>query len=177
MSQQPRQPSRRRQTPPADDGADILYLVDQLEELVSYSKRVPMSQRVMVDENEFLSLVEQLRLALPNEIRQAQRVIKERERIVGEAQDEVLRIVNTARGQAEQLVSQHAILAQAKQHGEELLRQAEEEEQRTRGEMDVFVVEQLELVETAVRRGMAVIEGAVEQTLNTVQDARNHVGK
>lgn len=162
---------------PADSAADILYLVDQLEELVSIGKRVPMSRRVMVEEEDFLALVDQLRVALPNEIRQAQRVIKERERVIGEAQDEASRIVQRAQQRAEQLVSQHAIMSEAKQRGEEILRQAEEEQQRTRGELDVFVLEQLQLVEAAVRRGMAVMEDAVEQTIDTVEHARDAVGK
>ncbi len=162
---------------PSDSAADILYLVDQLEELVSLGKRVPMSRRVMVEEEDFLALVDQLRVALPNEIKQAQRVIKERERVIGEAQDEASRIVQGARERAENMVSQNVIIAEARQRGEEILRQAEEEQQRTRGELDVFVLRQLQLVEDAVRRGMAVMEDAVEQTLETVEDAKDAVGQ
>src|SRR5215210_6186597 len=79
-----------------DETVDILYLVDRLEELVGIGKRVPFSGRVMVEEEEFLALVDQLRVAVPNEIKQAQRVIRERERIVGEAQTEAARILDAA---------------------------------------------------------------------------------
>jgi len=161
----------------ADSAADILYLVDQLEELVSVGKRVPMSRRVMIEEEDFLAIVDQLRVALPNEIRQAQRVIKERERVIGEAQDEASRIIARARDRAEQMVTQHVILEEARQRGEDILRQAEEEQQRTRGELDVYTLEQLQLVEDAVRRGMAVMEDAVERTLDHVEGARNAVGQ
>lgn len=161
----------------ADSAADILYLVDQLEELVSVGKRVPMSRRVMVEEEDFLAIVDQLRVALPNEIRQAQRVIKERERVIGEAQDEASRIIGRARDRAEQMVTQHVIMEEARQRGEDILRQAEEEQQRTRGELDVYTLEQLQLVEDAVRRGMAVMEDAVERTLDHVEAARDAVGQ
>lgn len=160
---------------PNDSAADILYLVDQLEELVGVGKRVPLSNRVMVEEADFLALVDQLRVALPNEIKQAQRVIKDRERIIGEAQDEAARIVQTARDRAELMVSQNVILAEARQRGEEILRQSEEQSQRTRGEMDVFVLEQIQLVEDAVRRGMAVMEDSVERTLETMENAKDAV--
>jgi vacuolar-type H+-ATPase subunit H len=163
--------------PPTDSAADILYLVDQLEELVSIGKRVPMSRRVMVEEEDFLAIVDQLRVALPNEIKQAQRVIKERERVIGEAQDEASRIIQKARDRAEIMVSQHVIMDEARQRGEEILRQAEEEQQRTRGELDVYTLEQLQLVEDAVRRGMAVMEDAVERTLDSVDAARDSVGQ
>lgn len=169
--------SRGRVQQQSDGAADILYLVDQLEELVGVGKRVPFSSRVMVEEEDFLTLVDQLRAALPNEITQAQRVIKERERVIGEAQDEANRIIQTARERAEMLVSQNAILAEARQRAEEILRQAEEDQQRTRGEVDVFILEQIQLVEDAVRRGMAVMEDAVEQTLETVENAKDAVGQ
>jgi len=161
---------------PPDGAADILYLVDQLEELVGIGKRVPFSGRVMVEEEEFLALVDQLRVAVPNEIKQAQRVIKERERVIGEAQDEASRIVQAARDRAELMISQNVILAEARQRGEEVLRHAEEEQQRTRGELDVYILEQLQLVEDAVRRGMAVMEDAVEQTLESMERAKDAVG-
>jgi len=158
-----------------DGAADILYLVDQLEELVGIGKRVPFSGRVMVEEEDFLALADQLRVAVPNEIKQAQRVIKERERIIGEAQDEASRIVQAARDRAEIMISQSVILAEARQRGEEMLRQAEAEQQRTRGELDVYILEQLQLVEDAVRRGMAVMEDAVEQTLESMERAKEAV--
>lgn len=162
--------------PSTDSAADILYLIDQLEELVSLSKRVPMSRRVMVEEEDFMAIVDQLRVSLPNEIKQAQRVIKDREHIIGDAQDEATRIIQKARDRAEVMVSQHTIMEEARQRGEEILRKAEEEQQRTRGELDVYTLSQLQLIEDAVRRGMAVMEDAVERTLDEVDQARDAVG-
>jgi hypothetical protein len=160
-----------------DATADIIYLVDRLEELVSLGKRVPLSGRVMVDDVEFLALVDQLRVAVPNEIKQAQRVIRERERIIGEAQDEAVRIVQVARDRADALVSQHSIVQDARIQSEEILRAADEERQRARGEVDVFLDEQFQRVEAAIRRGMAVMEDAVEETLETVGEARAAIGQ
>jgi hypothetical protein len=157
--------------------ADILYLVDRLEELVGMGKRVPLSNRVMVEEEEFLALVDQLRVAVPNEIKQAQRVIKERERIIGEAQDEARDIVKAAQDRAELLISQHGVLAEARVRGEDILRRAEEERQRTRGAMDLFFMEQVQLVEDAIRRGMAVMADAAERSLDEVDQAREHIGR
>jgi vacuolar-type H+-ATPase subunit H len=168
--------SQRSAPQPQDGTADIIYLVDRLEELVGIGKRVPFSGRVMVEEMEFLALVDQLRVAVPNEIKQAQRVIRERERIIGEAQDEAVRIVQVARERADALVSQHSIVNEARQRGEEILRAAEEAGQRARGEVDIFLIEQFQLVEDAIRRGMAVMEDAVEQTLETVSAAKDAVG-
>ncbi|MBA2247424.1 MAG: ATPase [Chloroflexia bacterium] len=159
-----------------DGTTDFLYLLDQLEELVGVGKRVPFSGRVMVEEIEFLAMIDHLRVAVPNEIKAAQRVIKERERVIGEAQEEAARIVKVAGERAGALVSQSAVLAEARQKSEEMLRQAEEERQRARGEIEVFIGEQIALAEDAVRRGMAVMEAAVEQTLETMDTAKDAIG-
>src|SRR3954466_10254090 len=113
---------------PGDDGTvDILYLVDRLEELVGIGKRVPFSGRVMVEEEEFLALVDQLRIAVPNEIKQAQRVIRERQTIIEEAHNEAVRISDSARKSAEYFVSQEGVLSAARLKGEQILKSAERE--------------------------------------------------
>ncbi len=166
---------RISRTTSQNGATDMLYLVDRLEELVSLGKRVPFSTRVMVEEEEFLALVDQLRVAVPNEIKQAQRVIKERERIIGEAQDDAADIVDQANQEADRLVSESALMAETKRRGEEILRRAEEEQQRTQGEVDVFIMQQVQLVEDAVHRGTAVIQEAADDTLEAIHELKGQV--
>jgi len=162
---------------PNEDGTvDILYLVDRLEELVGVGKRVPFSGRVMVEEEQFLALVDQLRIAVPNEIKQAQRVIREREHIIAEAQDEASRILDAARKRAEYFVSQEGILNEARQQGESVLAQAEEKRKRALGEIDVYAIDQFNKVEDALREGLAIIDRAVRETVAALNDARDSVG-
>jgi hypothetical protein len=163
---------------PNEDGTvDILYLVDRLEELVGIGKRVPFSGRVMVEEEQFLALVDQLRIAVPNEIKQAQRVIREREHIIHEAQDEAGKILDAARKRAEYFVSQEGILNEARQQGEVILAQAEEKRKRALGEIDVYAIDQFNQVEDALREGLAIIDRAVRETVASLNDARDSVGK
>ncbi|MCC6790598.1 MAG: ATPase [Thermomicrobiales bacterium] len=163
---------------PNEDGTvDILYLVDRLEELVGVGKRVPFSGRVMVEEEQFLALVDQLRIAVPNEIKQAQRVIREREHIIAEAQDEASRILDAARKRAEYFVSQEGILNEARQQAEAILAQAEEKRKRALGEIDVYAIDQFNQVEDALREGLAIIDKAVRETVQSLNDARDSVGK
>lgn len=163
---------------PNEDGTvDILYLVDRLEELVGVGKRVPFSGRVMVEEEQFLALVDQLRIAVPNEIKQAQRVIRERERIIAEAQEEAARILDAAKKRAEYFVSQEGILNEARQQAEAILAQAEEKRKRALGEIDVYAIDQFNQVEDALREGLAIIDRAVRETVAALNDARDNVGK
>jgi hypothetical protein len=169
------------QVPAAPEGpdgtVDILYLVDRLEELVGIGKRVPFSGRVMVEEEEFLALVDQLRVAVPSEIRQAQRIIKERERIVGEAQEEAAKILETARLRAEYIVSQQGVLNEARQKSEQLLKQVEAEHKRSLGEIDVYALRQFGLVEEAMRRGLEIVRQALEDAAADLNEAKEQVGR
>lgn len=163
--------------PVADGSVDILYLVDRLEELVSFGKRIPLSGRVMVEEDQFLSLVDQLRVAIPDEIKHAQRVIREREAIVAESHDDAARILEAARQRAEYAVSEQGILQEARLKGEEILQAAQERRSRILGEIDVYALEQLDKVELAMREGLALIDRTMEDTVAALNDARENVGR
>ncbi len=70
---------------------DILHLVDRLEETVRKSRRLPFSSIRLVDERRIGALVEQMRISVPEEVRRAQRVNQERERILAQAREEAER--------------------------------------------------------------------------------------
>ncbi|MDQ2683680.1 MAG: hypothetical protein M3Y37_09155 [Chloroflexota bacterium] len=163
---------------PIDEtSVDIFYLLDGLEELVSVSKRVPFSGRVMVEENEFLALVDQLRIAVPNEIKQAQRVIRERQAIIQESHEEAARILDAARKRADYFVSQEGILSEAKLKGEQILQDAIRARNKALGEIDAYALEQFDKVEQAMRDGLAVIDESLEEAVNLMREARGNVGK
>jgi endo-alpha-1,4-polygalactosaminidase (GH114 family) len=163
---------------PNEDGAvDILYLVDRLEELVGVGKRMPFSGRVMIEENQFLALLDQLRFAVPNEIKQAQRVIRERLTIVANAQEEAARILDAAKKRAEYVVSQEGLLNEAKQQSEAILQQSEENRKRAFGEIDVYAIDQFDRVENALREGLAIVDQAVRETVAALNAARDNVGR
>lgn len=160
----------------ADGAADILYLVDRLEELVGVGKRVPFSTRVMVEEEEFLAIVDQLRATVPNDVRQAQRIIREREAVIAGAQAEAAKILEVARQQAEYIVSQQGVLNEARQRGEELLRQVEQEHRRSLGQIDQYALQQFTRVEDAVQQGLQIIMDAVRETTAEMESAKRHIG-
>jgi F0F1-type ATP synthase membrane subunit b/b' len=172
QSSAPAEPDHR-----ASEGTvEILYLLDQLEDMVGISKRVPFSHRVMVEEDEFVELVEQLRLAIPSEVRQAQRVVRDREKIIAEAQQEAAHIIEGARSRAEYLVSNEGVFNEAKQRSEEILRLAEERRKREMGEIDVYAMEQFNRIEQSLREGLELIDNAVQDTVTHLQRARDSIG-
>ena len=160
-----------------DTSVDIFYLLDRLEELVSLGKRVPFYGKVMVEENEFLALVDQLRIAVPNEVKHAQRVIRERQAIISESHDEASRILDAARKRAEYFVSQEGILNEARLKGEQILQDAHEKRNRVMGEIDAYALEQFDRVEEAMRSGLALIDESLEDTVALLREAKENVGR
>lgn len=170
MSQQPRVRNEQEGAP------ELVYNIDQLEDLVSNGKRMPIGRKVMVDEDEFINLLDDIRSSIPMEIRDAQRLLKERERLIGEAQDQAQRIVGDAQRRASVLVSEHTILAEAKQHGEELLREAAKQRQEAQGKMEVFFLQQLNAIRNATYSTMSGMEATVERSLKALNDAEAAIG-
>ena len=183
MEKEPKPPQRpspiddfTRQS--SDEGtAEILYLLDHLEELVGTSKRFPFSTKIMVEEDEFLDLIEQLRISIPNEVKQAQRVVKDRERIIAEAQQEAARIVETARSRAEYLISQDTVTNEARVRAEDLLEQIEEKRKREIGEVEVYALEQFNLVEQALQDAADMLGRSVEEIQSDLDKARDSIGQ
>lgn len=152
--------------PPYEDAPpDIVELIDDLERLVSESRRVPLSRNVVVDPDRFMELVDLLRETVPAEIRQAQRVVRERERIIGEAQAEAARILTAARSRGEYWASEDAILNEVRQRSEQMLRHAEEERRRNIGEVEIFALDRLTEFETAIRDGFGIIHDAMREAV------------
>ena len=97
----------------------VLDLLGEIEEIVDTSSGVPLTGKIMVDSNEILQLVNEIKDALPDEIQQAQWIKNERDRILGEAKTEYETIINNAQQQAEEMIETSDILTKARDRAEE----------------------------------------------------------
>ena len=151
--------------------ADIVGLIDELVQLVGESRRMPFSRNILVDQDRFLDLVDLLRETVPAEIRQAQRVVRDRERIIGDAQRDATEILRVARLRGEYWASDEGILNEARQRSEDLLRRSDEERQRTVGEIELFAYKRLSDFESAIRDGFQIIEDAMRDAVSRLDEA------
>jgi len=156
---------------------DVLVLLDRLEELVGVGRRMPFSTRVMVEEEEFLELLDRIRGAVPREIQQAQRVVEERSDIITSAQQEAAKILDMARSQAEYIISEQGITNEARQRGEEYLRQVEMEQRRSMGQIDEYALKQIGSVEEAIQDGLNLVMDALREASANMEQAKRHIGK
>jgi dsDNA-specific endonuclease/ATPase MutS2 len=123
---------------------DILYLVDRLENALNTGQRVPFTNKIMVDERECLDIVDQMRIVVPEEIKQARRVSQDRDRITGQAQEEAERILSRAHEQAEQLMDDQGLLDRAREREQEIVEEAEQQAQEIREQADQYAYQILD---------------------------------
>jgi hypothetical protein len=122
----------RPATAPEPGAVDFLYLLERLEEALVSGSRVPLTARTLVDENECLDILEQMRLALPNEIKLARRVIAEREALLTQAREEADRMFRAAELRAGRLVEEHALARAAQTRAIQVEDEAERAAQEIR---------------------------------------------
>src|SRR3954462_15961528 len=109
---------------------DLQYLIDRLETLVRAARRMPMMSKVMLDEQELVDLIDQMRTVLPEEIRYAKHVLREKEQILSDAQAQADDILRTAREQAKLMIQRDGLLKEAHDQAEQIVRQAQEDGER-----------------------------------------------
>ncbi len=104
----------------------VLDLLKEIEDIMSEASTVPLTGKVMVDGEEIIEILKEIRDELPEEIQQAQWIKNERDRILGDAKVEYDTIIKTATDRAEELVENDDIMVRAKERAEDLMNVTEE---------------------------------------------------
>ncbi|MDX1600348.1 MAG: hypothetical protein R3191_02420 [Anaerolineales bacterium] len=131
---------------------DILHLVDRLEELFNESRPIPLTHNVIVDEDRILEIIDQMRISIPEEVKKAQQVLAQRDRILAQAQEEANRTLQLAKKRAEEAASDDAVAKAAEARAEQIIEQARAEAEAVRRDADEYVVETLGALEDELTR-------------------------
>jgi vacuolar-type H+-ATPase subunit H len=148
---------------------DVLVLIDKLDDLVHNARTVPLTDSVMVDREEIYDLLDQMRSTIPEEIKQARWIVKERQEMLAEAKQESERVLQEAQERAEQLASEVEVVRLADRQAAQILEEAREREREIRLGAEDYADEVLGNLEVnldkflaAVRRGRERLQGRSE---------------
>jgi len=141
---------------------DILHLVDRLEELFNESRPIWLTHSVIVDEDRMLDLIDQMRVAIPEEIKKAQQIITQRDRILAQAKEEANRTIALARDKAEKQMENNELIQAARSKADQIVNQAHKEATVTQQEADKYIIDTL-----------ADLEGQLAGLLNQVRNGIN----
>jgi hypothetical protein len=145
---------------------DILHLVDRLEELFNESRPLPFTHSVIVNEDRMLDLIDQMRVSIPEEIKKAQQLQAQRDRILAQAQEEASRTLALAREKSDQLAMRDSIVIEAKARAEQIIQQAYVDISGERREADDYVMDTLTRLENEMERMLAQVRNGI-RTLQT----------
>ena len=104
---------------------EMFDLIEQVEDLLENGFTIPIIRKTLVDKQEVMELFEELRLNLPEEIKQAKWVKEERTRIISEAHQEAANIIKETEEQRKQMVEEHQITQKAYEQANEIIESAQ----------------------------------------------------
>lgn len=147
--------------------ASVGELQDMVDDLVAHvheAKAMPLSSSVLVDREQFLVMLERLRNELPDELRAARWMVREREAFIARTNEKAQDIIDKARTEARRLVSESNIVAEAVEEANILVRRAEGEARRLRLE-----------AEDEIERGLERVENLLSELLGKVHFSREEL--
>lgn len=127
-------------------------MIDELEDVIAEGKRVPFSGRLLIDEDRVLDIIDRMRVAIPEELRQARRIISEQERLISEAQERVQQVLQE-RGLLEAIEAERA----------RLLEQAEREARAVRAGADEYARQVLEELEQRLLKVITSVQNGLQE--------------
>ncbi len=140
---------------------DILQLIDRLEELFNEGKAIPFTHNVAVDEDRMLDIIDQMRIAIPEEVKKAQQLLSQRDRVMAQAQEEANRTLQLARDKADGIISKDNIVLEAQRRAEQILAQARADADATRRDADDYVIETLQRLQGELERYLTQVHNGI----------------
>jgi hypothetical protein len=140
---------------------DILHLVDRLEELFNESRPIPFTHSVVVNEERMLDIIDQMRVSIPEEIKKAQQLLAQRDRILAQSQEEAARTLALAREKSEQMLERDGIVEAARARADEIIESVREENVKTMRDADAYVLQTLASLEGELERIIAQVRNGI----------------
>jgi hypothetical protein len=140
---------------------DILKLVDRLEEILNQSRPIPFTKNVVVDEDTILDLIDQMRVMIPDEIRKAEQVLAQRDRLLAQAQEEANRTLAIAREKSDQMLERDALVQAAQSRADQVNVQMRDDIEKERREADEYVLQTLTRLEVELDRYLTQVRNGI----------------
>jgi len=139
-----------------------MFLLERLESQIATGTGVPTTRKVLVDRDAVLELIDQLRVAVPEEIHAAKRINAESERIIEKANDEAGKIAARAQEQAAYLIDEKGLTERAEAEGRQIVADAMAAADGVRLGADSYAAEILATLESEVRKALGEIEKGID---------------
>ena len=137
---------------------EIFTLLETLEDILEKSRAIPFSSKSIVEKDEMLDIIREIRLKLPDELKQAKWVREERQRILVEAQNEADEIIKEAENRIISMIDEHEITRKAYDKKVEIIENANEMSREISNGTKEYADNVLNGVEIALQEALKVIQ-------------------
>jgi vacuolar-type H+-ATPase subunit H len=154
---------------------DLSGQIQQLEDMVRDAKSMPLSSSALLNRDEVLELIERMKASLPEEVKQARWVVRDREELLAKARRDAERIVEDARAEQLRMARKEEVFRRAEQEAERIASEADDDSRRMRQEAEDYVDAKLAQFEIALQRlseDVVVTHEALSRTLEQVEAGR-----
>ncbi len=145
---------------------EVLELIDMLEDVVDKAFGIPLIGKAIMDRDELLDLIEEIRINLPDDLKQAKWVKDERQRILDDANKEAASIIKLAEEKMASLIDDHEITQRALAQANEIVSSAQNNAREIRSGTKQYVDDH-----------MANLESKLEKMISTVRENRSELKK
>ncbi len=148
---------------------DLIERIDELQALVEEAKAVPLSSSAVINRDEFLELLAQLKETVPEEVRRARWMARDRDELLGRARKEAERIITESAEQRDRLLSRTEIVHAAQREAERMQEEARERCARMRVEAEDYIDQKLAAFEILLTKTLTVVGRGREQLQGDAQ--------
>ncbi len=148
---------------------DLETLLRELREVIDTARTMPMSASVLINREEALEIIDDALAAMPEELRHARWLLKEREEYLAQARRDAEDIVEAARVQAERMVERTEVARDARRVAQQVVAHAEADSRRLRHEAEDYIDQKLASFEVVLERTMATVQKGREQLQAVVE--------
>jgi cell division septum initiation protein DivIVA len=151
---------------------DIQHLIDKLEDLIDEGRHIPMGKYTIIDEERALSIIDQMRISIPEQIESANRVVTQRDKLLAQANEEASRIIEYARQKSGEMTSRDAVMVGARHQAQNIITQAQAEADTVRADADAYVVDVLRDLESHLLRTLTVVRNGIAKVMQDREAAQ-----
>ena len=137
---------------------EIFTLLEALEDILERSKTLPFTEKAVIDKEEFFEIIKEIRLKLPEELKQAKWVKEERERILEQANKEANDVVKEAENRIISMIDEHEITKKAYEQKAEIIEAANEMSREISNGTKEYADNVLQGIEVALEDALKIIQ-------------------
>jgi len=157
---------------------EIFTLLQAIEDLLEQSKTIPFSGKAVVEKEEVLDIIKEIRLKLPDELKQAKWIKEERDRIINEAKKDADEIVNDATSRTISMIDEHEITKKAYEKKEEIIAAGNDEFRKIQKEADKYSYDKLDELEktlTDLQSQVSQIESKIQSEIEVLKNGKKSI--